>query len=65
MTENIIISSLDRLCRTCLAERHIEELRPLFGNAIDTQIMDITSIKVNFNPYFKIVKVLSANFRLN
>ncbi|KAJ8918614.1 hypothetical protein NQ315_013120, partial [Exocentrus adspersus] len=41
-----IISELDKICRTCLSEKRIEELRPIFDNSLNTQITDLTSVKV-------------------
>lgn len=65
MTENItIISNLDKLCRTCLAEKNIEELRPVFVDSVDAQIMDITSVKVITNASDKNTNVdYITNFR--
>lgn len=67
MTENItIISNLDKICRTCLTEKNIEELHPVFLNSVDVQIMDITSVKVNYYCKFENVKVQwITNSRLN
>lgn len=41
-----IITNLDRICRTCLTEKNVEELRYIFENSLDDMLLQLADIKV-------------------
>ncbi|KAJ8942097.1 hypothetical protein NQ318_013386 [Aromia moschata] len=50
MAENVkILAGLDRLCRTCLSEKNVEELRCLFDNSLEAQLAEVTAVKIERN----------------
>lgn len=42
-----IITELDKICRTCLAEKDTENLRSLFENSLDSHLLGVTTVNVN------------------
>ncbi|KAG5883584.1 hypothetical protein JTB14_014500 [Gonioctena quinquepunctata] len=47
--EDIRITEMDRLCRTCLSEKNMDELKFIFENSLEVQLREITTIKVEAN----------------
>lgn len=41
-----IVTNLDRICRTCLNEKNVEELRYIFENSLDDMLLQLADIKV-------------------
>lgn len=45
--ENVrIITELDKICRTCLAEKDSENLRSLYENSLDSHLLGVTTVNV-------------------
>ncbi|CAH1118946.1 unnamed protein product [Phaedon cochleariae] len=49
MSEDMKFAALDRLCRTCLSEKNVTELRSLYENSLEHHLNEITSRKVELN----------------
>nr|XP_023018818.1 zinc finger protein 300-like [Leptinotarsa decemlineata] len=49
MMEDIRITEIDKLCRTCLSEKNLDELRFIFENSLEDQLREVTTLRVEAN----------------